>query len=310
MVPGVALEQGRPQARLVRVARSRARRQTSEQLGQPLRRPRVDLRRDVGPVLPAPVPAGAAGSELGASRGRGRLRRRPAVLARPGRGRVPDRCRARAPEARGSARHPAARRCAGARPAVVRRSRAPPRHGPAGGPRRLPPLAARGRPVRRGPVGRGLPPRPRRGRPVRARAGRSPPGPLHPLRQDHLGRRGDPAHDPRGGRTRTRALRVARRQPRRLPPGDTVRRRVPRTRTPHGLPHPAPRPSRRPLPVPGRRARSGGRRGPSRGRPGSRGDEPRWTRQPRRRAHADPVDPGPAPPGVHDGAAVAASRWS
>ena len=75
---------GRPARRLVLVGR-----RAGEQLAQRVRRSGVDVRRGARPVLPAPVHPGPARPELEpAGRARGDARR-PALLARPRRGRVP-----------------------------------------------------------------------------------------------------------------------------------------------------------------------------------------------------------------------------
>jgi hypothetical protein len=70
--------------RLLRLARPGPGRRAAQQLGQPLRRPGLDLRRADRPVLHAPVPARAARPELGQPRGPRRVRRHPRDLVRAG----------------------------------------------------------------------------------------------------------------------------------------------------------------------------------------------------------------------------------
>ena len=109
---------------------------------------RLDLRRRHRPVVPPPLPAVPTGSQLAQPRGRRGHARHPAVLAGPGRGRVPHRRRpgpgqgSRVPGRPGWAGHP---------PLRGQRLRRRPRHPP-----RLP---AGGRGVRRRQAagGRGVP---------------------------------------------------------------------------------------------------------------------------------------------------------
>ena len=63
-------------ARLVHLARREAGRQRAEQLGERIRRQRVDLGRDDGPILLSRVPEGAARSQLAQRRGARRDARR------------------------------------------------------------------------------------------------------------------------------------------------------------------------------------------------------------------------------------------
>ena len=122
-----------------------ARRRTT---GGGVRRPGLDVRRAERAVLPAQLPAAAAGPRL-VERGRARGDRRHApLLVRPRRRGLPDRRRARARQGPAAARQPAGApdRVAdvGAdRPVAEAQLRA------AGGGRRAPPLAARDRGVRR-----------------------------------------------------------------------------------------------------------------------------------------------------------------
>ena len=83
LVPGLAGLARRPQARLVPVARSRARRRAAQQLAEPLRRVPVGTRPARRPVLPAWLRAGAARPELAQPRGHGCDGGDHALLARP-----------------------------------------------------------------------------------------------------------------------------------------------------------------------------------------------------------------------------------
>ena len=113
---------------------------------QRLRRPGLDpgdrAGRPTRRVVPAPVRPRAARPELGPSRGPRRLRRRPAVLVRPRRRRVPDRRRPRPGQGPGPARLAGTRAPArlDARPAGTPE---PPALGPRRGARHLPAVAAR-----------------------------------------------------------------------------------------------------------------------------------------------------------------------
>ena len=91
VVRRVALGPGLEAPRLVRVGRPQARRLCPEQLGGLLRRPGVDPRPSDRAVLPAQLPARAARPQLVVRRGARRLRRHPALLVGPRRGRVPHR---------------------------------------------------------------------------------------------------------------------------------------------------------------------------------------------------------------------------
>ena len=109
--------------RLLRVGRSEAGRRPAEQLAVELRRPGLDARRPLRPVLPAQLPPRPARPEL-VERGRARgVRRRAAVLVRArGRG-LPDRRLPRDRQGPRAARRPGrprpttTRRCASAAPA-------------------------------------------------------------------------------------------------------------------------------------------------------------------------------------------------
>jgi hypothetical protein len=93
----------RPQARLVRVEGPVARRVAAQQLaGDVQGRPGVDARRRHRPVVSPPLPRRAARPQLGEPRGRSGDARHAAVLARPGRRRVP--CRRRQPDRQGRRR--------------------------------------------------------------------------------------------------------------------------------------------------------------------------------------------------------------
>ena len=92
MVRGLPLLPHGRQARLVRVGRSQAGRFAAEQLGEQFRRAGLDRRRRHGAVVPAQPPGRTAGSELVERGGACRLRRDHALLVRPGRCGLPDRC--------------------------------------------------------------------------------------------------------------------------------------------------------------------------------------------------------------------------
>ena len=87
--------QGQPQARLVRLGRLPAGRVAAQQLDErvPAGRQGVDLRRGDRPVVPALVPAPAARPQLVEPRGPRGHGRRHALLAGPGRRRLPGRRR-------------------------------------------------------------------------------------------------------------------------------------------------------------------------------------------------------------------------
>ena len=93
--------------RLVPVGRSEGRRLAAEQLGQQLRRPGLDARRDDRAVLHAQPPARAARSQLVERRGARRLRQDPAVLVRPRCRRFPHRRVQPDHQGRRAARQPA-----------------------------------------------------------------------------------------------------------------------------------------------------------------------------------------------------------
>ena len=108
VVPGVALEPGQPQARLVRVV---GHRRPLQGRADHLHRHR-DVQLDLGPgrrrLLLAPVLLPPAGPQLRQPRGPGGDARGPALLARPRARRLPARRRARTCS---SARAPTARTC-------------------------------------------------------------------------------------------------------------------------------------------------------------------------------------------------------
>ena len=105
---------------LVRLGRRQGGRGAAQQLGQQLRRPGLDPRREDGPVLLPQPPAGAARPQL-VERGRARhLRRHLPLLVRPGRGRVPHRRLQRHHQGRRAARQPAGHRGRRLRDADVR----------------------------------------------------------------------------------------------------------------------------------------------------------------------------------------------
>ena len=91
LVPGGPLVPGQPEAGLVLLARPRARRRPAQQLALQRRRPGLDLRRGLGPVLLPRLPARAAGPELAQPRGPRGDARRAALLVAQGRGRLPGR---------------------------------------------------------------------------------------------------------------------------------------------------------------------------------------------------------------------------
>ena len=177
-------------ARALHVPRGpgRARRAAAEQLGVRLRRRRVDPRhrgrRHARPVVPAPLRHQAARLQLGAPRGARRVRVDPALLARPGRRRLPRRRRARPDQGAGPARHRDERTTMLGTPstsaeqpriAAERRAsttRAQPDVGPGRRPRGLPRVAQDPRVLRHArphPLRRGL------GRAAGARRGLRPP---------------------------------------------------------------------------------------------------------------------------------------
>ncbi len=102
----------RPVPRLLRLGRSRPGRRAAQQLGVQLRRLGLAVARADGAVLPEQLPAHPARPQL-VERGRpGGVRRRPALLVRPGRGRLPHRRLPRDRQGSRAARRPgrAARR--------------------------------------------------------------------------------------------------------------------------------------------------------------------------------------------------------
>ena len=133
---------GQPEARLVLVAAARDRvtarraRRRADQLGVVLLRSGVDARRGDRRVLPAPVLAQAARPQLGEPRGpRGRARD-DAVVARPGRRRLPHGRHQHHLQGPGAARRPAtARRAYGDGSGALRRRPAHPRVPPGDAPR-------------------------------------------------------------------------------------------------------------------------------------------------------------------------------
>ena len=191
--------------------RRRARRQPpAEQLAVDLRRPRVDPRpgprRRARPVVPAHVRPDPAGPELVERRGRRRDGVRAPLLARPRRGRLPDRRRARPLQPPRPARQEA-------RPVDAD-------VGPARGARGVPPLAQDPR-VRRGADGRrgGVDEHARVDGPLRPRR-RAAPDLQLPLARGDLGRGVVPPGDhrePRRGRPRRRERHLGAVQPRRGP---------------------------------------------------------------------------------------------
>ena len=188
----VALQPRRSQARLVRLARRRGRagrsraRPPAERLalGVPRGRPGVDVRRAHRAVVPALVPAPAAGPQLGQPRRRGGHARRAALLAAAGRRRLPHR-RAAAPRPRSAA-------------ARQRGGRAPPRPGLGDRQRPRP-----GDPARRGGVrrpddrGRGRPARPAPRRQLPRSRRPAAPGAQLRVPRAAVGRRGVPGRDRR-----------------------------------------------------------------------------------------------------------------
>ncbi len=221
--------------------------EAAEQLAVRLRWWRLGARhrggRDARPVVPAPVRPQAARPRLGQPRGRRRVPRRAAVLARPRGGRVPGRRRPRPREGERAAR-------------LGRAARAPARHrgrrepaadvGPGGRARHLPRLAARARRVRRRPHagGRGVGRARRAARAVRAVRRDAPglqlrlPGGRMACRRPATGDRAQPAQQRRGGRADHLGAEQPRRHPSRDPPRPARRRAssrtasVPRTRSP------------------------------------------------------------------------------
>ncbi len=91
LVPREPLVAHEPEAGLVHLAGPGTERRPAQQLGQQFRRPGLDLRRGLGTVLLPRLPAGAAGPQLAQPRGPPGDVRRPPVLARPRRRRVPRR---------------------------------------------------------------------------------------------------------------------------------------------------------------------------------------------------------------------------
>ncbi len=111
--PGVAAP------RVLRLGRPGPRRRAAEQLAGRDGRVGLDARRGQRPVLPAQLPAQPARPELVEPGGAPGVPGHPAVLVRPGRGRVPDRRGPRALQGRPAPRRPAVPR-GGAGPRPVR----------------------------------------------------------------------------------------------------------------------------------------------------------------------------------------------
>ena len=109
MVRGVAVVARRPEARLVRVGRPRARRWAAEQLGERVRRSGVDARRADRPVLPPQLPRRAARPQLVERGGARAVRPHLPVLVRRRRDGLPDRRRPHGHQGPGPARQPARR---------------------------------------------------------------------------------------------------------------------------------------------------------------------------------------------------------
>ena len=120
VVPGRPVIARRRAQGLVRVARPRPRRRPPQRPPRPVRRAGLDAGRGHGPVLVSLVPARAAGPRLAQPGRPGGDARQPALLVRPGRGRVPD----RRPVDDRQGRRPVARRTRGGR--AVRLRRRPP----------------------------------------------------------------------------------------------------------------------------------------------------------------------------------------
>ncbi len=232
VVPGRARQPRREAPRVLRLGGPEARRLAAQQLAELVRRPGVDARRGLRPVLPAQLPAHAARPQLVERGGAGGVRRDPALLVRPRDRRLAHRRHPRHRQGPRAARrprgdggrppaHPGAREPAGVldepprgprRPAALardRRGRRPEAH-PRGGDLRARPRAADAV-LRRG-RGRA---QPRLQLPVRARAARGRAAAGRSSRGSSRGcrrRRGPsgsaptttPAASPRAGRRATR----------------------------------------------------------------------------------------------------------
>ena len=202
---------------LVRLGRRQGRGGTTEQLGQQLRRPGLDARRDDRPVLLPQPPGVTARPQLVERRGARHLRRHLPLLVRPGRGRVPHRRLQRHHQGRPAPRQPAGHRGRRLRHADARAAQRVQRQ-PARGARGPPALAAPGRQLRRAPSADRRDPRPdgQAGRVLRRRPGRARAGLQLQLHQRALLRRRD------AGRRRGDGGRVCR-------PGRGRRGRAPTT---------------------------------------------------------------------------------
>ena len=274
LVPGLAPEPGGSTPRLVRLARPGAGRRAAQQLARDLRRRGVDARSRDGAVLPPLLPARAAGPQLAEPGAPARDARHPPVLARPRRGRVPDRRRPPDPEGPGAPGQPAEPGGDGRLPQEDGRLRPP-----APPPRRRPPRRARGLPG--APAARGrprpgaCPGRDRRDPPLRPDGARRllrrgarrapPPVQLHAPR-DALDRgcgAGGGGRDG-GGAARRRVAELGPRESRRVARRDAARRAAGA-----GGDGPPPHPPRDADDLPGRRARPRGRPGAAGARPGS-----------------------------------------
>ncbi len=299
VVPGGAGRPGVAGAGPLPVPRRR-RGRPAERLEQRLRRSGLDARVADRPVVPAPVrqqparprldePGGAPGAAAGA-----------ALLAGPGRRRLPDRRRARPLQEPDAGRPPGGQ-------AEQRRRRA--RVGPRRGARGVRGVAAAARLLRRRPDDgrRGLPVRRAADRPLRRRLPAAPGLQLH--RDGHAVGCGSAAADARDGAGALLTRHVGAVEPRPHAARHALRRRLARSAPWAGRHRAAARPARLAVPLPGGGARPG--RGGRAARAPAGPDLPAHrgrAARPGRLPHADAVGGGRGRLRLHDRRAVAAVR--